>query len=82
MDDLNKLEIVKDIGTIDKTKFTFYTYQKAQNLLQSDFDLLKDSLEKLEQSVEPSYISNLKENIDSFLEKLNTKKYGFTTTEN
>lgn len=43
--------------------------------------LLKDSLEKLEQSIEPSYISNLKENIDSFLEKLNTKKYGITTTE-
>jgi hypothetical protein len=38
-------------------------------------------LEKLEQSVEPSYISNLKENIDSFLEKLKTKQYGITATK-
>ena len=51
------------------------------NLKKLDFDLLKDSLEKLEQSVEPSYISNLKENIDIFLEKLNTKQYGITTTK-
>lgn len=54
----------------------------SNTLKRLDFDSLKDSLEKLEQSVEPSYISNLKENIDSFLEKLNTKQYGFTTTEN
>ena len=53
----------------------------GNTLKRLDFDLLKDSLEKLEQSVEPSYISNLKENIDSFLEKLNTKKYGITATK-
>jgi hypothetical protein len=54
----------------------------GNTLKKLNFDLLKDSLEKLEQSVEPSYISNLKESIDGFLEKLNTKKYGITTTEN
>jgi hypothetical protein len=54
----------------------------SNTLKKLNFDSLKDSLEKLEQSVEPSYISNLKENIDSFLEKLNTKQYGFTTTKN
>jgi hypothetical protein len=37
MDDLNKLELVKELSKykIDKTKFEFYTFQKAQNLLQS-----------------------------------------------
>ena len=53
----------------------------GNTLKKLDFDLLKDSLEKLEQSVEPSYISNLKENIDIFLEKLNTKQYGITATK-
>lgn len=53
----------------------------GNTLKRLNFDLLKESLEKLEQSVEPSYISNLKENIDSFLEKLNTKQYGITATK-
>ena len=43
MDDLDKLEIILDT-TIDKTNFTFYTFQKAQNLMQSQFDLLKDKI--------------------------------------
>lgn len=73
-------------------RLKFITYKKIKESIDNvnsfgatlkrlNFDLLKDSLEKLEQSIEPSYISNLKENIDSFLEKLNTKKYGITTTE-
>lgn len=73
-------------------RLKFITYKKIKESIDNvnsfgatlkrlNFDLLKDSLEKLEQSIEPSYISNLKENIDSFLEKLNTKKYGITTTK-
>ena len=77
--------------TIYRLKFVTYKKIKqsidevnafSNTLKKLNFDSLKDSLEKLEQSVEPSYISNLKENIDSFLEKLNTKQYGITTTEN
>jgi hypothetical protein len=74
-------------------RLKFITYKKIKQSIDNinafgntlkrlDFDLLKDSMKKLEQSVEPSYISNLQENIDSFLKKLNTKKYGITTTEN
>jgi len=73
-------------------RLKFITYKKIKESIDNvnsfgntlkrlNFDLLKESLEKLEQSIEPSYISNLKENIDSFLEKLNTKKYGITTTK-
>lgn len=66
-----------------KIKDSIDTINSFGNALKKlNFDSLKESLEKLEQSVEPSYISNLKESIDSFLEKLNTKKYGITTTKN
>lgn len=84
-------EVLLKMITIYRVKFINYKKIKdsidavnsfGNTLKKLNFDLLKDSLEKLEQSVEPSYISNLKENIDSFLEKLNTKKYGITTTEN
>ena len=77
--------------TIYRLKFVTYKKIKqsidevntfSNTLKKLNFDSLKDSLEKLEQSVEPSYISNLKENIDSFLEKLNTKQYGIATTKN
>lgn len=65
-----------------KIKDSIDTINSFGNALKKlNFDSLKESLEKLEQSVEPSYISNLKENIDSFLEKLNTKKYGITATK-
>lgn len=82
-------ETLLKMVTIYRLKFVTYKKIKqsmdnvnsfGNTLKRLDFDLLKDSLEKLEQSVEPSYISNLKENINSFLEKLNTKKYGITTT--
>lgn len=84
-------EVLFKMMTIFRLKFINYKKIKTsidtvnsfgETLKRLNFDLLKDSLEKLEQSIEPSYISNLKENIDSFLEKLNTKKYGITTTEN
>ena len=84
-------EVLLKMITIYRVKFINYKKIKdsidavntfGNTLKRLNFDLLKDSLEKLEQSVEPSYISNLKENIDSFLEKLNTKQYGITTTEN
>lgn len=84
-------EVFLKMITIYRVKFVNYKKIKVSidtvnsfgnTLKRLDFDSLKDSLEKLEQSVEPSYISNLKENIDSFLEKLNTKKYGITATEN
>lgn len=84
-------EVLLKMMTIYRVKFINYKKIKdsidavntfGNTLKKLNFDLLKDSLEKLEQSVEPSYISNLKENIDSFLEKLNTKQYGITTTEN
>ena len=42
IDDLNKLSSLSDIQSIDKINFEFYTFQKAQNLMQSQFDLLKD----------------------------------------
>lgn len=84
-------EVLLKMITIYRIKFINYKKIKdsidavntfGNTLKKLNFDLLKDSLEKLEQSVEPSYISNLKENIDSFLENLNTKQYGITTTEN
>jgi hypothetical protein len=84
-------EVLLKMITIYRVKFINYKKIKdsidavnafGNTLKRLNFDLLKDSLEKLEQSVEPSYISNLKENIDSFLEKLNTKQYGITTTKN
>ena len=83
-------EVLLKMVTIYRLKFVTYKKIKqsidninsfSSTLKKLDFDLLKDSLEKLEQSVEPSYISNLKENIDSFLEKLNTKQYGITATK-
>jgi hypothetical protein len=83
-------ETLLKMVTIYRLKFVTYKKIKqsidnvssfGNTLKRLDFDLLKDSLEKLEQSVEPSYISNLKENIDSFLEKLNTKQYGITATK-
>lgn len=83
-------ETLLKMVTIYRLKFVTYKKIKqsidnvssfGNTLKKLDFDLLKDSLEKLEQSVEPSYISNLKENIDSFLEKLNTKQYGITATK-
>jgi hypothetical protein len=84
-------EVLLKMMTIYRVKFINHKKIKdsidavntfGNTLKKLNFDLLKDSLEKLEQSVEPSYISNLKENIDDFLKKLNTKQYGFTTTEN
>jgi hypothetical protein len=84
-------EVLLKMVTIYRLKFVTYKKIKqsvdninsfGNTLKKLDFNLLKDSLEKLEQSVEPSYISNLKENIDDFLKKLNTKQYGITTTEN
>ena len=83
-------EVLLKMMTIYRVKFITHKKIKdsidvvnsfGNSLKKLNFDLLKDSLEKLEQSVEPSYISNLKENIDSFLEKLNTKKYGITATK-
>jgi superfamily II DNA or RNA helicase len=41
MDDLEKLENIPNLN-FDKSRIEFYTYQKAQNLLQSNFDLLND----------------------------------------
>ena len=72
-------------------RLKFVTYKKTKesidninsfsdSLKKLNFDLLKDSLAALEQSMEPSYISNLKDSIDDFLQKLNVKKYGITTT--
>jgi hypothetical protein len=83
-------DVLLKMVTIYRLKFV--TYKKIKQSIDNinsfsgtlkklDFDLLKDSLEKLEQSVEPSYISNLKENIDSFLKKLNTKQYGITAAK-
>ena len=84
-------EVLLKMMTIYRVKFINHKKIKdsidavnsfGNTLKKLNFDLLKDSLEKLEQSVEPSYISNLKESIDGFLKKLNNKKYGITTTEN
>jgi hypothetical protein len=84
-------ELLFKLMTIYRVRFITYKKIKdsvdainafSRTLKNLNFDLLKDSLEKLEESVEPSYISNLKENIDGFLKKLNTKQYGITTTEN
>ena len=82
-------ELLFKLMTIYRVKFITYKKIKdsvdainsfSRTLKNLNFDLLKDSLEKLEESVEPSYISNLKENIDGFLKKLNSKQYGITTT--
>ena len=82
-------ELLFKLMTIYRVKFITYKKIKdsvdainsfSRTLKNLNFDLLKDSLEKLEESVEPSYISNLKENIDGFLKKLNSTKYGITAT--
>jgi len=41
MDDIEKLDNIPNLH-FDKSRIEFYTYQKAQNLLQSNFDLLND----------------------------------------
>lgn len=82
-------ELLFKLMTIYRVRFITYKKIKdsvdainsfSRTLKNLNFDLLKDSLEKLEESVEPSYISNLKENIDGFLKKLNSTKYGITAT--
>lgn len=82
-------ELLFKLMTIYRVRFITYKKIKdsvdaintfSRTLKNLNFDLLKDSLEKLEESVEPSYISNLKENIDGFLKKLNNTKYGITAT--
>ena len=42
MDDLEKLKLFEDINKNNIPPIDWYTFQKAENLMQSQFDLLKD----------------------------------------